>query len=1234
MSATALTSEQSTAIATRDVSIALSAGAGCGKTFVLTERFLSHLDNSHAKHEEPASLRQLIAITFTDAAAREMRTRIRAACYDRLQKAKNADDEQHWLRLLREIDSARISTIHAFCTSLLRAHANEADLDPAFGVLDQSDADVLQYDVIDDVLRELLDKLDPDTLDLASAYGLGRVKEQIAELLGHRHDAAFQNWLAATPEEIVAAWRQWHEQEAFPSALAEISSSPIIRGVLDLLQNVTPSDKKPKFVESRATLLELLSRLCNEPREINDADLDLIRQSAQVQGICTAKDWPTADDYNLYRDACKALRESIDETRPLPLVETAALETARLGLALLKLTAKVADKYEERKRDQGKLDFDDLLARAHRLIAAPKNAKLIEQLADELRLLLVDEFQDTDQLQVDLVRALCGPGFETGRLFFVGDFKQSIYRFRGAEPTVFRNLRSEVDTEGQLPLTVNFRSQPEILHFVNALFHDAFTRDGDPYEKLTANRKQITTPPAVEFLWTITPNKNNRQLAGAVQEARRLEATSIARRIRALIDDASAEMPVIDKHTGEPRRLQLGDIAILFRTLGDVQSYEEALREYGLDYYLVGGYAFYAQQEIFDVLNLLRAVASAADEVSLAGVLRSPFFALADETLFWLADSTGTLNAGLLAPQLPSQLSPEELAKTAAAADAIRHLRAIKDRLPIAVLLNTALDRTGYDAVLLTEFMGERKLANLHKLIERARTVDSAGVTDLDGFITQLAQFIAREPREALAATLPEAANVIRLMTMHHAKGLEFPLVIVPDLDRRMHAGVASAVLHPKLGPLVRNPNDDDKSATGLRMFAAFDHREELEERKRMLYVASTRARDYLVLSSSLESCDAPKSDWLELLARKFNLATGELAATLPADYAVPQIRVTIDPQSDYKPAGRSRGADLLKMLDDAHQLAAAGAGIIPPEISPVPIDRAARRQFSFSRLTGQLVRPRIVSNERGDPTALGSAGGLADEADLQLTPGATAGCSESAVADSPSSASPAPPLLDARSLGLLAHDVLARIDFATRDCTAEINDWCEHLAPQYVVDCADKTAHTAAKMIDRFAASPRGRQLATATTLHRETEFLLAWPPVGLTSERGMAGVERQRAPSASPSSTKYIQGFIDCLYQDQSGAWRIVDYKTNDVSAEDIDYITSRYEMQLYVYALAAERALGTSPTELVLQLLRPGIEHTIPWNDATRTRAIEMVSDAITTSLVAPTTSDFPRPPAPSP
>jgi ATP-dependent helicase/nuclease subunit A len=1156
-----LTAEQRDAIATREVSVALSAGAGCGKTHVLTERFLSHLEPP-GEGDERTHLGQLVAITFTDAAAREMRSRIRRTCYDRLIGAATAQEQDHWLQQLREIDSARVSTIHAFCASLLRAHAAAANLDPTFAVLDQGEADLLQYETIDDVLRDQLAQLDADTLDLAAACGLARLKQQIAALLTGRRDASFQRWIDKSPADLLGAWQMFHEEKAFPLAVRSIADEAPIDEVAALLRDVETQGKKQAFVEARAALLDLLPRI--KKGTVNAAELQAIRGYARVQGLCTANDWGSADGYSSYKDACTELRRVIDRQAPRDFDPEAAEETARLGLALLRLTEKVIEQYDARKRARGALDFDDLLFAAYRLIVDPQNSALRNQLADDLRQLLVDEFQDTDQLQVDLVKALCGPGFGAGRLFFVGDFKQSIYRFRGAEPAVFRDLRAGVPEPGRLPLTVNFRSQPAILHFVNALFCDAFAQDGHDYEPLRANRPQTTELPAVEFLWTIAPDKNNRSIPGSVLDARRQEARAIARRIRSLMDENCPERPIFDKVTREPRRLQLGDVAILFRALSDVQVYEEALREFGLDYYLVGGHAFYAQQEIYDVLNLLRAVASTADEVSLAGVLRSPFFALQDETLFWLVESAGSLNAGLLSDRPPRELSPEQCAKVTAAAETVRHLRALKDRVPLATLLAEALHRTGYDAVLLTEFLGQRKLANLRKLIERARAADH-GAIDLDGFITQLGQFIARDPKEALAATLPEAENVIRLMTIHHAKGLEFPFVVVPDLDRRPLLTPPPAALHPELGPLVPAPADDEQTSvtTGMSLFAAVERAEELEERKRMLYVAATRAADYLICSSSLEAFDKPASDWMKLLAERFDLADGQLIARLPAGYVAPAVRVTTQPSTDDKPAGKSRSPDLVKLLEEAHRLVADGESDVPTAVAPIPVDHAARRTFSFSRLTGQLKK---VSGTFSVP--------LSDPSQ------------EAAI--------------DPRGFGSLVHDVLARIDF--RD-GGDVAEWCELLAPQHVLFNSGEAASTARDMIARFVASPPGRRLAESAAMHREVEFLLAWPP-GETTGDGA-----------------HIRGYIDCLYQDADGNWRLADYKTDDVAPADVPRIAKRYEMQLYVYAMAAERALGQPPVELALHFLRPGTQHVFPWNVAARRRAIEMVNQAIE-ECIAPT------------
>ncbi len=286
--------------------------------------------------------------------------------------------------------------------------------------------------------------LDGDTLDLAAACGLARLKQQVAVLLNERHHVYFHTWQTASADEIADRWLHWYQHEAFPHALREIATAAPVDDLLELLRSVTPT--KITFCDARNGLLALLPKLA--AAQLNEQDLNTIRELARVQAVCTAKDWPTADAFNAYRDACKTLRDVIDEHKPLPFDRSIALEAAQLGLALLRLTAKVVATYTARKSALGQLDFDDLLSKTYALVTDPQNSALRERLADDLRLLLVDEFQDTDQLQVDLVKAICGPGFDSGRLFFVGDFKQSIYRFRGAAPKVFRDLREQLTEHG------------------------------------------------------------------------------------------------------------------------------------------------------------------------------------------------------------------------------------------------------------------------------------------------------------------------------------------------------------------------------------------------------------------------------------------------------------------------------------------------------------------------------------------------------------------------------------------------------------------------------------------------------------------------------------------------------------------------------------------------------------------------------------------------------------------
>ncbi len=324
--------------------------------------------------------------------------------------------------------------------------------------------------------------------------------------------------------------------------------------------------------------------------------------------------------------------------------------------------------------------------------------------------------------------------------------------------------------------------------------------------------------------------------------------------------------------------MRLGDIVLLFRAMSNVELYETALRRYGLDYYLVGGRAFFAQQEIYDLLNLLRALENPQDAVSLTGALRSPFCCLSDEALFVLARHPEGPWAALHDDATAARLPHDQQDRTARARRYLDRWHGLKDRLPIAQLLGAVFADSGYDAAVQFEFLGDRKLANLWKLQDMARTFDRSGLFGLAEFIDRLGELVRTQPREEQAATQPESADVVRLMTIHQAKGLEFPVVIVPDLSAAgggAHDPVA--IWHARLGCVARPPAEEPPpfADIGWRVWEAGEAIEEWREDLRTLYVACTRAQDYLILSAALPTDFSPQSPWMLALAEGFDLRTG-----------------------------------------------------------------------------------------------------------------------------------------------------------------------------------------------------------------------------------------------------------------------------------------------------------------------------------------------------------------------
>lgn len=851
-----LTEQQQRAVDTRGTSVVLSAVAGCGKTRVLTERYVSHL------FKDRAAVGEIIAFTFTDKAAREMRKRIRVAVRSRTKNADSEDEEHWWRDQERDLETANIGTIHAFCTQLLQRFAIVGGLDPGLEILDETIAPGIRDTAVRETLYMLLET-DGETGDalreLVRWYGWSHALRGIDDLIREPSATQWPEWIDKPTKDWLTAL-----MDARQVQIDELNRPGSKVANLLTLLNATPMPG-PKMAERVALILDEFPKLSSAKDPV--AALARIRDACGVKGGEAKSKWPNGDEYERTKDALVELRGIIDKDIEPLFAELAGLERAAdVGRMFLQVALECVQTYAMAKRSRGAIDFNDQLIMARDLLRDRKEVRATCQ--KQYKFLLVDELQDTDPVQMEIIELLVGKGLTAGKLFAVGDANQSIYRFRGAEVALFTGLRDKMDDAGRQSLTVNYRSQPAILDFVNNLL----SHDVPGYEPLQPHLPQVNPQPCVEMMWT--PAESD------AQTNRKAEAKQIAGRIARMI--STQEKIVTERVKDHPPRLRparLGDIVLLFRAMSNVGIYESALSAAKLDYYVVGGRAFYAQQEIYDVLNLVKALGNPLDSLSLAGVLRSPFGGISDDGLHQLARHEhglwSALNDGAVRKRLPS----DDRAPADRIAKWLTSWRELKDRLPIAQLLNRVASDSGYDAALQYENLGDRKLANLWKLIDQARVFDAAGGFTLDDFERKLEELVAAQPREEQAATQPAESNVVRIMSIHQAKGLEFPVVFLPDFAGKTRTGVDPLVVcDAAFGCLAAPPNEEPEPFPKFarKLYRERESHFEKAEELRVLYVACTRAADYLVISGSLDADAKAANHQMALLSRRFHLDTGK----------------------------------------------------------------------------------------------------------------------------------------------------------------------------------------------------------------------------------------------------------------------------------------------------------------------------------------------------------------------
>lgn len=904
--------------------IAVTAGAGSGKTSVLVRRYLWCLEqNNH-------NVRRVVAITFTEKAAGEMLGRIREQV---LQRAASELGAAHlWEEVLEHLPLANISTIHGFCQKLLREFPIEAGVDPNFEVLDDAAQTILLKRLIDDLLRQEAEKNVRSLRLLAQQWKPATLRDIVRQLIGVRDKALL--WAERiTQTDFDAYLHQLRDLCANQQrrAVQRIAADSRWKEAMSEIRAIMPPGDSGKLTLRCRIIVERDAEFRAETELRKQLDiLAMLKREMNLQGVSSAA-WKADERDARVKKCFETLKFVYDNTlSETPIHDATELRGFQIQQALAALFLTALRRYGEEKAARRRLDFEDLQEKALRLLRLPDVQQLLSSRYDYV---MVDEFQDTNQLQWEIIRrlGLTKQGLAKDKFCIVGDEKQSIYMFRGAEVSVFAEVRNELklvnaahqldavemaipdlgdaplvadgDKTGELSMAENFRSDDAVIMFCNFLFSRLFLPTFDPERPYDVPHQELVPRREKGIPLDIQAKPVELMLAFDDDEADSGEASAelsepdmIARRIRELMiptqphDESASDKP-------KSRPAQWKDIAILLRTRTRLKAFEEALRRHGIPFIVTGGIGFFEQQEIYDLSNLLRALSDSRQDIALAGVLRSPLISLSDDQLVYLAGGVKTDAAtsrwtlweklrfhAANRDLIPTELDPDMIVH---ACDLLRSWQAVAERIPITHLLRRVLDDTGLYGILAADSAAEQQITNIEKFVEIARKFEIQGFRTLSDFVAYLDELETAAEREGEAQIFAEGMNVVQVMTIHAAKGLEFPIVFVPELERPFNYSDSESVYldalsTPRAG---RTPeiaagvsvagmlDDGAPSPTFLREYLKRVNRDKTDaEMKRLLYVACTRARDTLMLSGSIKKSVKPNS-WLGWLTQHLPLA-------------------------------------------------------------------------------------------------------------------------------------------------------------------------------------------------------------------------------------------------------------------------------------------------------------------------------------------------------------------------
>jgi ATP-dependent exoDNAse (exonuclease V) beta subunit len=1101
-----LTPEQRRAVERRDGSLLVRAGAGTGKTTVLVERFVQ------AVAEDGVEVEQVLAITFTEKAAAEMKNRVRRRFLE-LDRREDA----------RAAESAWVSTIHGLCARILRAHALSAGIDPDFRVLDEVDAERLAADAFDGALEEFMavgSAPDPERVEMVAAYTPDRLRDMVRTAYSHLRSRGERR---PQLEETLPPQPAGEEERLEVAARAALAELAVAAGGVTVEKAIASIEARAE-IKGKAKALE--SETCGEYRDALAA----------------------------YRTFEVAEREHRDHTMLRVLLEL------------------YGERYSRAKRERSGLDFEDLELVARDLLA--RDEGLREAFASRFEHVLVDEFQDTNRLQNELLGLLSqdprSPAFAgqgAGNLFRVGDENQSIYRFRNADVGVFREHWQEAQQAGRAEsITVNFRARGEVLDAIDLAFERTWGESFEPLREAAGSREPAAVvEPCIDLLVVDRGRDAWKELTD--------QGDPFGEALHGAPPWRAAEARLLAKRVDELTRggpWSYGDVVLLFRATTAMGLFERALDERGIPVHVVGGRGYWGQQQVADLRHWLAALANPLDGLALYSVLASPLAGLSLDAVALIGLQARRFRwdpwrmVREPTEELVGSLPDGDRPKLRAFVERFDAERRIAGQVSLETLIDRAVTLTGYDRHLLALPGGTRRMANVRKLMRMARQYEAEEGRDLRGFIDAVAERDVIHAREGEAPLEAEALDAVRMMTVHRAKGLEFPVVCLADLgkDGRDDDGQLRISEDGSIGLRLANLGGGAVDSTRLAQIKADGKRAAEEEERRIFYVAVTRAQEHLVLSGATDLAKRPEP---AELAEPMRWIWRGFCAGLPTDGAS---GTHVDAREGREVAVRWTvcAADTVDAVLPAADRAPPG-----PEGEPEP-----KYEQPLLEL-GLPPAPRALAVSRLSYSGLEAYRRCGYRFFLERT-------LKLSRVDAPPGEEPADPGLSALLRGTVVHGLLESLDFgepavpSDSEVAAAIE---RHGMEALPADVAD-----ARKMVERLAKSALRERIARAGRVRTELPFAFTLDV---------------------DSRSLLVNGVVD-VHADEGARTLVVDWKSDALGGREPEELTRQdYSTQRMIYALAALKA-GAERVEVVHCYLERPDEPAVALYEAADMEALE--------------------------